>query len=77
MSGIYSRRVYVKILIPFEGKVETINGVEAYVSLPEGEYPKDKAVCEYSSTACVLRLNDISVPGRCIRNTADQQQAPY
>lgn len=26
------------------GKIETINGVETYVSLPEGDYPKDKAI---------------------------------
>lgn len=26
------------------GKLENIGSVETYVSLPEGEYPKDKAV---------------------------------
>jgi len=26
------------------GKIENINGVETYVALPEGDYPKDKAI---------------------------------
>ena len=30
--------------ICFSGKFETINGVETYVALPEGDYPKDKAI---------------------------------